>query len=147
MSTYLSLHYHLIFGTKNRVPFIKDEWKLRLHQYLGGTVNSLNGVSQGVGGIADHVHLLVGLRATHCLADFVRDLKKKTSIWVHNEIKLPEFAWQEGYAAFTVGANSRSQVQGYIANQPIHHRKESFRDELKALMIRAEIEFEERFLD
>ena len=68
-STYLSLHYHLVFATKDRRPIIADAWQNRLHEYLGGTINGLGGFSQGVGGIADHVHLLVGLKATHCLAD------------------------------------------------------------------------------
>lgn len=87
MSTYLSLHYHLVFSTKNRQTFIKDGWAAQLHEYLGGTVNGLGGFSQGVGGISDHVHLLVGLKATHCLADFMRELKKASSIWVHEELK------------------------------------------------------------
>jgi hypothetical protein len=57
------------------------------------------GFSQGVGGVADHVHLLVGLKATHCLADVLRELKKSSSVWVHEQIRVDEFAWQEGYAA------------------------------------------------
>ena len=73
-----------------------------LHEYLGGTVNGLKGFSQGVGGTADHVHLLVGLKSTHCLSDFMRELKKSSSSWAHKEIGLAKFAWQEGYGAFTV---------------------------------------------
>jgi REP element-mobilizing transposase RayT len=75
-STYLSLHYHLVFSTKNHEPLITPTWRPRLHEYLGGTVNGLGGISQIVGGVADHVHLLVGLKANHCLADIVRELKK-----------------------------------------------------------------------
>jgi REP element-mobilizing transposase RayT len=101
-STYLSLHYHLVFGTKGRVPFIAPEWRGRLHEYLGGTITGLGGFPQGVGGVADHVHLLVGLKATHCLADVLRELKKASSVWVHEQVGVREFAWQEGYAAFTV---------------------------------------------
>ena len=94
-STFLSLYYHLTFSTKHREPLIAAEWRPRLHQYLGGTINGLGGVSQIVGGVADHVHLLVGLKATHCLADVMRELKKASSIWVHEQIGLHEFAWQE----------------------------------------------------
>src|SRR5437016_116159 len=101
-STYLSLHYHIVFSTKGRAPIIRDAWRSRLHDYIGGTVGGLGGVSQKVGGVADHVHLLVGLKATHCLSDFMRELKKATSIWVHEVVGLDSFAWQEGYAAFTV---------------------------------------------
>ena len=103
-STYLSLHCHLVFSTKNRVPAIAADWQARLHEYLGGTIVGLGGFPQGVGGVADHVHLLVGLKATHCLADVLRELKKASSVWVHEQIGLRSFAWQDGYAAFTVGA-------------------------------------------
>src|SRR5438132_954892 len=114
-STYLSLHYHIVFGTKDRDPFIAPEWRARLHEYLGGTIKGLGGFPQGIGGMADHVHLLVALKATHCLADVLRELKKASSVWVHEEIGMRTFAWQEGYAAFTVGATSRQAVQQYIA--------------------------------
>src|SRR5260370_790012 len=100
-STYLSLHYHLVFSTKNRAPFIKETWITQLHEYLGGIVAGLGGFPQGTGGVADHVHLLVGLKATHCLADFMRELKKASSVWVHENTPEGDFAWQEGYSAFT----------------------------------------------
>jgi putative transposase len=146
-STFLSLHYHIIFSTKDRLPLIDAAWRDRLHEYLGGTVSGLGGFPQGVGGVADHVHLLVGLKATHCLADFMRELKKASSVWVHEEIKLREFAWQEGYGAFTVSPPSRAQVQKYIANQAVHHRVKSFREELVEFLEKAGVEYEDRFLD
>jgi REP element-mobilizing transposase RayT len=78
MSTFASLHYHIVFSTKYRQPTIKDTWLSRLHDYLGGTVKSLDGFPQGIGGIEDHVHLLVGLRPNHCISDFMRELKKSS---------------------------------------------------------------------
>ena len=146
-STYLSLHYHLVFSTKNREPVIDAPWRSRLHEYLGGTIAGLGGFPQGVGGVADHVHLLVGLKATHCLADVLRELKKAASVWVHEEIGLKTFAWQEGYAAFTVSATAREAVQGHIANQEEHHRTRSFRDELIDMFDRAGIEYDPQYLD
>ena len=146
-STYLSLHYHLIFGTKNREPFIASQWRSRLHEYLGGTVSGLGGFPQGVGGVADHVHLLVGLKATHCLADFMRELKKAAAVWVHEEIGLQEFAWQEGYAAFTVSATAREAVQRYISNQEEHHRVKTYREELVETLKKAGIEYDAKYLD
>lgn len=146
-STYLSLHYHLVFSTKHRKALIAGPWRERLHEYLGGTIAGLGGFPQGVGGVADHVHLLVGLKATHCLADVLRELKKAATLWVHEEIGLREFAWQEGYAAFTVSATARAAVKRYIANQEKHHRKKSYREELVELLERAEIEYDERYLD
>ena len=147
-STYLSLHYHLIFGTKNREPLIAPDWRPRLHEYLGGTIAGLGGSPQGNGGVADHVHLLVGLKATHCLADVLRqELKKASSTWVHEEIGIEGFAWQEGYAAITVSPNARPGVQGYIAHQEEHHRAKSLRKKLIELLEKAGIEYDPRYLD
>ena len=146
-STYVSLHYHLVFSTKNRQRFISDKWRERLHEYLGGTVSGLQGIPQGVGGTDDHVHLLVSLRSTHCLADFMRELKKSTSSWVHEEIGMAKFAWQEGYGAFTVSPTARTGVKQYIANQEEHHRQRSFKEELIYLLEQAEIKYEPKWLD
>jgi REP element-mobilizing transposase RayT len=146
-STYLSLQYHLVFSTKNREAFVAPEWRTRLHDYLGGTVRGLGGFPEGVGGVADHVHLLIGLKATHCLADFMRELKKASSLWVHDEMRLRTFAWQEGYAAFTVSATARNAVRNYIANQDEHHRTKSFREELLEMLNKSGIEYDPRYLD
>jgi REP element-mobilizing transposase RayT len=145
-STYLSLHYHLVFSTKNREPTIAKLWRARLHEYLGGTVAGLGGIPQGVGGIADHVHLLVGLKATHCLADFMRELKKSSSLWVHEQIHERGFAWQQGYAAFSVSATARPSVRSYIANQEEHHRRKSYQDELIEMLHKAGVEFDPKYL-
>jgi REP element-mobilizing transposase RayT len=146
-STYLSLHYHLVFGTKNREPLIAPAWRARLHDYLGGTLRGLGGFAEGIGGVADHVHLLVGLKATHCLADVMRELKKASSAWVHEKSGAPAFAWQEGYAAFTVSATSRDAARHYIANQEEHHRVKSFREEVVEMLNKAGIEYDPRYLD
>jgi REP element-mobilizing transposase RayT len=146
-STYLSLHYQLVFGTKNREAIIVPAWRARLHDYLGGTFRGLGGFPEGIGGVADHVHLLVGLKATHCLADVMRELKKAFSAWVHEEIGVPAFAWQEGYAAFTVSATARDAVRHYIANQEEHHRMKSFREEMVEMLNRAGIEYDPQYLD
>ncbi len=146
-STYLSLHYHLVFGTKNREAIIVPEWRARLHDYLGGTLRGLGGFPEGIGGVADHVHVLVGLKATHCLADVMRELKKASSAWVHEKSGVPTFAWQEGYAAFTVSATSRDAVRHYIANQEEHHRVKSFREEVVEMINKAGIEYDPQYLD
>ena len=146
-STYLSLHYHLVFGTKNREAIILPAWRARLHDYLGGTIRGLGAFPQGVGGVGDHVHLLVGLKATHCLADVMRELKKASSVWVHEQVGMPAFAWQEGYAAFTVSATSREAVKHYIANQEEHHRLKSFREELVEMLNKAGVEYDPQYLD
>jgi REP element-mobilizing transposase RayT len=145
-STHLSLHYHLIFSTKERHPHIATDWRDRLHAYLGGIVRTLDGIPEAVGGMADHVHLLVGLRATHCLADVLRDIKAESSRWVHEEIGRRTFSWQEGYGAFTVSASQRETVKGYIAQQEKHHRRRTFQEEYLTLLGKHGVEYDERYL-
>jgi REP element-mobilizing transposase RayT len=146
-STYLSLHYHLMFSTRNREAFIAPDWRARLHDYLGGTIRGLGGYPEGVGGVADRVHLLVGLKATHCLSDVMRELKKASSTWVYEEAGLLSFAWQEGYAAFTISATARKAVRSYIAHQEEHHRVKSFREELVEMLDKAGIEYDPKYRD
>ena len=107
----------------------------------------MGGIPEQVGGVSDHVHLLIGLKASHCLADVVRELKKASSAWVHEELGQRAFAWQQGYAAFTVSATARSAVTSYIANQEEHHRVRSFREELCELLEKAGIAYDLRYLD
>jgi putative transposase len=145
-STHLSLHYHLIFSTKSRWGWIAGDWRDRLHAYLGGAVRACGGVAEIVGGVADHVHLLVGLLATHRLADVLREVKGSSSAWVHQEIGLRPFTWQEGYGAFTVSASQRAVVRRYIQRQEEHHRRRTFQDEYVAFLRQSGVEFDEKYL-
>jgi REP element-mobilizing transposase RayT len=144
-STFLSLHYHTVFSTKERRPYIAASWRLRLHEYLGGTVHGLGGVPEIIGGVEDHVHLLVGLRATHCLADFMQELKKASSIWSAEQHE-KDFSWQDGYAAFSVSWTHLEVVRKYIATQEEHHRKIDFVAELRTLLERNGVKYEEKYL-
>jgi REP element-mobilizing transposase RayT len=140
-STYLSLHYHIVFGTKNRAPIIGADWLPRFHEYLGGTLRGLGGFPEGIGGVQDHVHLLVSLKATHTLSDVVRELKKASSLWVRETLVERQFAWQEGYATFTVSASALEPVRRYIAHQEQHHRVKSFRAELVEMLEKAGVDY------
>jgi REP-associated tyrosine transposase len=144
--THLSLHYHIVFGTKNHEPIIQQSWRGDLHAYLGGIIRAAKGVPQSIGGVSHHVHLLVGLRATHRLADVLRELKAISSGWIHNEIGMPAFAWQEGYGAFTVSASQHEAVRHYIEQQPEHHKTRTFREEYLELLRRSGVDFDERYV-
>ena len=144
--SYTCLHYHLVFSTKDRRALIADDWRGRLHAFLGGAMHTIAGIPEAVGGTSDHVHLLVGLRATHRLADVLREIKHSSSQWVHEEVGAKSFTWQEGYGAFTVSASRLDAVRRYIANQGEHHRRRTFQDEYVALLRRGGVDFDERFL-
>ena len=144
-STHVSLHYHVVFSTKNRIPYIETAWRPRLHEYLGGCVRGLRGVPLQVGGVADHVHLLVGLKATHALADIVREVKKASNSWVQESLD-GKFQWQEGYGAFTVSRHDLSEVSDYITSQEEHHRQRTFQEEYLAYLEEQGIEYDPRYL-
>jgi len=106
----------------------------------------MDGVAEAVGGTEDHVHLLVGLRATHCLADVLRELKTASSRWMHEEIGEREAGWQDGYGAFTVGAPQCPEVCDYIIRQAEHHRKRTFQEEYVGFLQRGGVEYDDRYL-
>jgi putative transposase len=145
-STYSNLHYHWICATKNRNPLIRAEWRPKFQEYLGGTIRGLGGVAINVGGVEDHVHALIGLKTTHCIADFVRELKKASSVWAAESLE-KDFAWQEGYSMFTVSASRLELVHNYIGRQEEHHRKKTFTEELKEFLIRHGIEYDPKYLE
>jgi putative transposase len=145
--SHISLHTHIVFATQHRNAWIKSSWRPRLYEYLGGTVRGLGAVPQGVGGVDDHVHLLVGFKSTYQLSDFMRELKKSSSTWVHEQIGFTQFHWQEGYGAFSVSPTARASVKRYIANQEQHHLHQSSRDEYVELLTAAGIEFDNQYVD
>jgi putative transposase len=144
---WLNLNYHLVFSTKGREPVIAAAWRSKLHGYFRGVVEGLGGQCEIVGGADDHVHLLVRLNAMHRLADVMRELKKASSAWVREDRAQRGFAWQEGYAAFTVSASGMDEVRRYIENQEEHHRERSFREELVIMLKRSGVKYDERYLD
>jgi REP element-mobilizing transposase RayT len=146
-STHTCLLFHLVFATKNREPRRDAAWRSNLHDYLGGIIRGLEGTPQGIGGMADHVHLLVALKATHRLADVMREVKKASSAWIHDTLGQTDFHWQEGYAAFSVSASVRESVQTYIASQDDHHRTRTFREELVFFLGKSGIAYDPRYLD
>jgi len=146
-STFANLIYHIVFSTKNRVPSITPEVKGDLHAYLGGIVRSEGGISLEIGGVADHVHLLVKLKPVLAVAGALRTIKSNSSRWMNDEKRPRErFEWQDGYAALSVSESQVAAVRRYIQRQEEHHKKVSFRDELVALLEKNGIPYDERYL-
>lgn len=145
--TYTNLLYHLVFSTKERRPLITDRFREDLYKYMGGIVRGEDGVLIEIGGIADHVHLLVKLKPVVALSDFMRVLKANSSKWVNEEkLKIRGFGWQDGYAAFTVSESQVLRIVKYIQNQEAHHRRIAFQGELLTLLKKHKISFDERYL-
>lgn len=147
MSTYSRVLLHIVFGTKHRERTIPDAVRPRLHAFLGGTVRDERGTALAIGGMPDHVHLLVAWRTDESIANLVRHLKTRSSAWMHKEIAdMQTFAWQEGYGVFSVSESWRERVTNYIAHQPEHHAHRSFGEELVNLLRAHEVEFDPRYL-
>ena len=139
---------HLIFSTKDRQQFLtNDNVRDELHRYMGGTLIGLECHSLIVGGATDHVHCLFALGRTNRPADVVRDLKRASSIWIkERRAQLAGFEWQRGYAIFSVSHSHVDMLKEYIQNQMEHHRKESFQDEVRRILAKYGVEFDERYL-
>jgi putative transposase len=145
--SFASLHCHLIYSTKNRVPLITGDIQPRLYGYWGGICQEQGNRLIAAGGTANHVHLLVSLSRDASVAEVVRDLKANSSKWIHETFPASrDFAWQTGYAAFAVSFSNIDQVKKYLARQAEHHRKQTFQEEFVAFLRRHHIEYDERYL-
>jgi putative transposase len=139
---------HTVFSTKERRPFLRDKsLREELHHYIGGILNQLDCQPVIVGGVEDHVHILCALSRTCQAAEMVKEVKRGSSLWLKTKSpNLHDFAWQNGYGIFSIGFSQIETVRDYIAGQEEHHRNVSFQDELRALLKRYAIEFDERYV-
>jgi REP element-mobilizing transposase RayT len=140
-----ALYVHVIFGTKDRMPFLADRvLRDEMHRYFGGIINRLDCSVLDVGGTADHIHVLVRISRTATVADLVKETKRASTIWFKR--RSPDFSWQAGYGAFSVGYRDVEVVREYIKTQEVHHQKWSFEDEYRAIMLEHGVEIDERYL-
>lgn len=146
-NTYTSLHYHVIFSTKNREPLLSIEVRERVWRYMGGIARANEMTALEIGGVADHVHVLVSLPASQAIAKAVQLIKGGSSHWVRENIAgLNGFAWQDGYGAFTVSESQVAAVRDYIRQQEEHHRVKTFTEEYRVFLARHQVVFDERYL-
>ena len=145
-STHTNLLFHIVYSTKYRRNTICTE-RDRLYEYIGGIIREQKGVLIEIGGMPDHIHILAKLSPTTAISDVLRIVKTNSSKWFNETFHpvLP-FAWQRGFGAFSDSASNVDQVRRYIHNQEEHHKKLSFQDEYRQLLIRHGIEFDERYL-
>lgn len=148
MHSFVSCLMHVVFSTKDRRPFITPDIQERLWPYLGGIARENKMRALKVGGVADHVHMLVSLPSTMAIAKAVQIIKGNSSKWIHETFpQLRAFEWQEGYGAFSLGVSGIEATEDYIENQAEHHKRKTFKEELKAILERHSIGYEEWMLD
>lgn len=148
MHSFISSLHHCVFATKNREPLLTPAIRDRLWPYLGGIARE-NGIKPlAIGGMADHVHVLIGLPATISLAKAMQLLKGNSSKWIHETFPaLRSFAWQEGYGAFSIGISGIEETRAYIDDQEEHHRTKTFRDEITVFLQRHGLPFDQAMLN
>ncbi|MBK9975956.1 MAG: transposase [Planctomycetes bacterium] len=143
--TYTKLLTHILFSTKNREPLIATPVQPQLHAYIGGIVRDLGGSALTVGGVADHIHFLVLMPPRIALSDALREIKSGSSRWMKDG-QVPNFAWQTGFAAFSVSQTRVPETLRYIETQAEHHKVKSFQEELLEFLKGYEVEYDERYL-
>jgi len=143
-----AVYIHLVFSTKARQPFLRDlAARKDLHAYLGGISKTLDCPPIIVGGMEDHVHLLARFGRTITQADWVKELKRVSNLWLKEQgAAYDDFQWQGGYADFSVSPSNLDRVIEYITNQEAHHRKMDFQDELCVLLRKHDVEWDERYV-
>jgi REP-associated tyrosine transposase len=148
MHSFTSILIHCVWSTKKREPFLSSDVRNRLWPYLGGIARENKMKALAVGGVADHVHMLISLPGTLSVSKALQLLKGNSSKWIHDTFpKLHSFEWQEGYGAFSIGISAVGATVGYISDQGEHHRKRSFREEFVIMLRRHSLDYDERMLD
>ncbi|MGQ1911576.1 IS200/IS605 family transposase [Marinifilum sp. RC60d5] len=146
MSSYKQIYYHIIFRTKRSEKTIPTEHSKKLFAYLLGIIKNKQCHLYRINGMEEHIHLLSDLHPSIALADFLRDLKTSSSIWLKQQPEFKDFkGWADGYAALTKSFHEKEQIINYIKNQQNHHKKESFTEELRRLLIEDGIEINEKY--
>jgi REP-associated tyrosine transposase len=146
-NSYISCYLHVVFSTKGRVPSIDPDLQKRLWPYMGGIARE-NGIKAlSIGGEADHAHLLLSLPATITIAKTAQLINGGSSKWIHDAFSdKRNFAWQEGYGAFSVNVSILEETIRYIERQKEHHRKKSFQEEYIGFLKKHGIEDDERYI-
>jgi putative transposase len=146
-STYSQVYIQVVFAVKGRQNLIAKEWKQELYKYIAGIISGKGQKPIIVKGVADHIHIFIGLKPAMAISDLVRDIKNNSSNFI-NDRKFVQgrFSWQEGFGVFSYSHSQIGSVYQYILNQEEHHQKKTFREEYLNMLIKYGIEYQERFL-
>lgn len=146
-NTYSQIYIQVVFAVQQRASLIRPEWRDELFKYISGIINNKGQKLIAIGGVADHIHILLGIKPTTALSELVRDIKANSSAFV-NEKRLTKgkFSWQEGFGAFSYSRSQIDTVAKYVRNQEAHHSTRSFREAYRELLERFDVDYDERYL-
>jgi REP-associated tyrosine transposase len=145
--SYTCLNYHIVYSTKGRGRLLSEDEMTKLCEYIAGIIRNQKNKLYIANGPSDHIHLAVSLHPEISLVDFVRTIKTNSSRWIHQRFSdLSDFAWQDGYSAFSVSHSGLEKVIEYIRNQKEHHKNMTFQEELVIFLKKHNIEYDERYI-
>jgi REP element-mobilizing transposase RayT len=146
-NTYSQIYIQIVFAVEGRQNLIGREWKDELYKYITGIVKNEKQKLLAIGGVSDHIHILLNIKPNIALSDLVRDIKANSSRFVNEKrFVRGKFSWQEGFGSFSYSISQLDDVIRYIQNQEDHHRETSFKDEYLKYLKRFEIEFDENYV-
>ncbi|MCW8129340.1 MAG: IS200/IS605 family transposase [Planctomycetota bacterium] len=141
-----TLRIHVIFSTKRRMNLIPPAVESERYAYMATVLKALDSPAIAIGGVSDHVHILVSLSKNQALSKVIEEVKTSSSKWIKRKPGMEQFYWQTGYAAFSIGRSNEPALIRYIHHQKQHHRKTDFKDELRAFLKKYEVSFREEYL-
>ena len=147
MNSYRHILYHIVFCTHDRKNTIPIDQQEALYKYIWGVITKRKCVLYRINGMENHIHILSDLHPTVALADFIKEIKTASNIWMKETGKYPKFtSWAEGSCALTYAYRDKDMIVNYIKNQKEHHKKASFEDEYRALLKEFRVEVDERYI-
>ncbi|MBZ4201757.1 MAG: IS200/IS605 family transposase [Methylovulum sp.] len=145
--TFSQIYIQVVFAVKGRQNLLQKPWRDEVFKYMSGIITGKGQKPIIVNGVADHVHLFIGLKPAMCISDLVRDIKNNTSNFINEKNFLQgKFSWQEGYGAFSYSHSQIEHVYEYILNQEEHHREKTFKEEYVDFLKKFAIEHDEKYL-
>ena len=144
--SYRQIFYHIVFGTKFRIPAIDSNHEHELYKYIWGIIKNKRCVLYRINGMEEHVHILSDLHPSVSLADYIKDIEVASSLWMKQTGRFPSFrGWADGYGAFTCSIREKERITNYIKNQKAHHKTEAFPNEYKRLLAENHVAFNEKY--
>lgn len=146
-NTFTKLYVHFVFTPKGRDSLLNGSVRVEVYKYIYGIIIGKKCFPIAINGTEDHIHLLIGMNPLISVSDLIRDIKRSSAMYINTQkIISNNFAWQEGYGAFTVGYKDLDRVYKYILNQEAHHTDGSFKIEYKQILREEGIEFSDSYL-
>ncbi|MDE7444085.1 MAG: IS200/IS605 family transposase [Muribaculaceae bacterium] len=146
-NTYTQIYLHLVFAVSSRMALITSEWQNDLYRYMAGAFQQRGHKILAIGGMPDHIHILIGYKITDPIPNMVQSIKLQSSKWINeHRLSLNKFAWQSGYGVFSYSRDRIDQIIKYINNQEKHHRTKPFMLEYQQILSKCDIEYKSEYI-